>query len=87
MKLLALIPVLLLTGCLSTPVKVTFPDIPEDLKTSCPDLKEIEQGETKLSKVVSVISENYGTYHECKIKADAWLEWYKTQKQIMDSVK
>ena len=45
MKLLALIPVLLLTGCLSTPVKVTFPDIPEDLRTACPDLKEIEQGE------------------------------------------
>lgn len=88
-KLLLLIPtVFMLAGCLSTaPVKRNFPEIPEELKVSCPDLKTIEKGTTQLSKVITVVTENYSQYHECKVKVDAWMEWYKTQKQIFDSVK
>jgi hypothetical protein len=86
-KLLMLLPVVLLAGCLGTaPVKRNFPEIPEELKTSCPDLKTIEAGTTQLSKVITVVTDNYATYHECKVKVDAWMEWYKTQKQIFDSV-
>ena len=42
-QLLALIPVLLLTSCAVThvPVKRTFPDVPEELKQACPDLKMV----------------------------------------------
>jgi hypothetical protein len=86
MKLLLIVPVLLLTGCLATPVQRSFPAVPEELKVACPDLMLLEQT-TKLSEVVSVVSKNYGQYQECQIKVDTWIEWYKTQKQIFESVK
>lgn len=87
-KLLLFIPVLLLTGCLtSTPVKRNFPEVPEELKVACPDLIQLDPKTSKLSEVVSTVSKNYGQYQECQIKVDAWVEWYKTQKQIFDSVK
>ena len=85
-KLFLLIPVLLLSGCLATPVKRTFPDVPEDLKVACPDLAMLEPT-TKLSEVVSVVVKNYGQYQQCQIKVDTWIEWYKTQKEIFESVK
>jgi len=85
-RLLLLIPVVLLAGCLATPVKRNFPEVPKELMEACPDLKTVEQTE-KLSEVLKVVVDNYGQYHECKIKVDTWMEWYKTQKQIFDSVK
>lgn len=85
-KLIILIPMLLLTGCLTTPVKRNFPEVPKELMESCPDLKTVEQTE-KLSDVLTVVVNNYGQYHECKIKVDTWVEWYNTQKQVFDSVK
>ena len=86
MKLLLIVPVLLLTGCLSTPVQRSFPEVPEELKVACPDLMLLEPT-TKLSEVVSVVAKNYGQYQECQIKVDTWIEWYKTQKQIFESIK
>jgi hypothetical protein len=86
MKLLLIVPVLLLAGCLATPVQRSFPEVPEELKVACPDLMLLEPT-TKLSEVVSVVSKNYGQYQECQIKVDTWIEWYKTQKQIFESVK
>ena len=85
-RLLLLIPIVLLAGCLATPVKRNFPEVPKELMEACPDLKTVEQTE-KLSEVLKVVVDNYGQYHECKIKVDTWVEWYKTQKQIFDSVK
>jgi hypothetical protein len=85
-RLLLLIPIVLLAGCLVTPVKRNFPEVPKELMEACPDLKNVEQTE-KLSEVLKVVVDNYGQYHECKIKVDTWMEWYKTQKQIFDSVK
>jgi hypothetical protein len=86
MKLLLIVPVLLLAGCLATPVQRSFPEVPEELKVACPDLNLLEPT-TKLSEVVSVVTKNYGQYQECQIKVDAWIEWYKTQKEIFESVK
>lgn len=86
-RLLLLVPVLLLTGCLvSTPVKRNFPEVPKELMEACPDLKKTEPTE-KLSEVLKIVVDNYGQYHECKIKVDTWAEWYKTQKDIFESVK
>jgi hypothetical protein len=85
-RLLLLIPVVLLAGCLVTPVKRNFPEVPKELMEVCPDLKQTEQTE-KLSEVLKVVTQNYSQYHECRIKVDTWMEWYKTQKQIFDSVK
>jgi hypothetical protein len=86
MKLLLIVPVLLLAGCLTTPVQRSFPEVPEELKVACPDLNLLEPT-TKLSEVVSVVTKNYGQYQECQIKVDTWIEWYKTQKEIFESVK
>ena len=86
MKYLSLLIALLLTGCLTVPVKQSFPEIPEELKVSCPDLNQVENTE-KLSVVLDVVVKNYTEYHECRVKVDAWIEWYKTQKQIYESVK
>lgn len=86
-RILYLIPVLFLVGCLNTPVKRTFPNVPEDLLKACPDLELIKPDTDKLSDVLLVVTDNYGEYHQCRIKVDAWIEWYKTQKIIFDSVK
>lgn len=87
MRIAILLVPLLLAGCLSTPVKRNFPDVPADMKIACPALKEVDPTTTKLSDVVSTVSENYGTYQECKIKVDIWLEWYSSQREIFNSVK
>jgi hypothetical protein len=88
MKQISLILVpFLLSACLATPVKRTFPDIPEDLKTACPDLAQMDLNTNKLSEVVKTVTVNYSTYHECKIRVDAWMEWYKTQKSIFEEVR
>ena len=87
-KLSFLLPVFLLTGCLkSIPVKMEFPDAPAEIKQACPDLQQTDEKETKLSKVIEIVADNYSTYHECKLKVDAWIEWHKQQKQISDSIK
>ena len=86
-KLLVILPVILLSGCLMTaPVKQTFPEVPQELMQACPDLKQTDDT-TKLSEVIKVVTENYSEYHECKAKVDTWIEWYKTQKTIFESIK
>lgn len=87
MKYFIVMPlVVLLVACSAVPVERKFPEVPAELMTNCPDLKQTPQTE-KLSEVLNVVVENYGQYHECRLKADTWVEWYKTQKQIFDSVK
>jgi len=87
-KLLLVCVIFALAGCAtSVPVTMNFPQVPEELKVSCPDLKTIPEGTTKLSEVVSNVSENYGQYHECRIKIDAWTQWYNSQKKIFESIK
>jgi hypothetical protein len=87
-KLLVLIPFILLTGCLEdVPVKPVWPDIPDSLKTSCPDLKQVDPNTAKMSDVIDVVVDNYSQYYECQVKVDAWLEWYQAQKKIYEDVK
>jgi hypothetical protein len=87
-KLFSVCAFFALTGCAtSIPVTMNFPQVPEELKVSCPDLKTIPEGTTKLSEVVSVVTVNYGQYQECKIKIDAWTQWYNSQKKIFESIK
>lgn len=82
-----LLLVLLLTGCSTTvPVTAKFPEAPEILLQSCPTLKPLDQ-EVKLSDVAKNITYNYTIYYECAIKNDAWIEWYRSQKKIFESVK
>jgi len=86
-RLLVLLPIVLLTGCLQTvPVKMSFPQVPEDLKVACPDLQQLDPETKKLSEVVTVVTKNYGQYQECQVKVDAWVQWYNTQKKIFEDI-
>jgi hypothetical protein len=55
--------------------------------TACPELSTVAADTEQLSEVLKVVTENYGQYHECRIKVDLWMEWYKTQRDIFNSVK
>jgi len=77
-----------LTGCVATvPVKRNFPNVPESLKSPCTELEIIDTRTSKLSAVITIVTDNYGKYQECRIKSDAWIEWYNTQKAIFEEVK
>jgi hypothetical protein len=87
MKNIILASLIFLTGCSATvPVKRNFPSVPEELLVSCTELKEVPET-IKLSEVISVVVDNYGQYHQCAIKSEGWIEWYKSQKEIFESVK
>jgi len=90
MKRLALVLPFLLCGCLATTpvsVKQPWPEVPNELKEACPDLKKVDDSTTKLSEVLEVVTDNYAEYKECKLKVDNWIEWYNTQKKIYECVK
>jgi hypothetical protein len=83
-----LLILLLLTGCSTTvPVARKFPEIPDVMMVTCPPLTQIKEGTTKLSEVITVVTDNYFEYHKCSDKNDLWIEWYKLQKQNFDQVK
>ena len=83
-----LLILLLLAGCSTTvPVARKFPEIPDSFKDACPPLTQIKQDTTKLSEVITVVTDNYMEYHKCSDKVDMWIEWYSLQKEIFDSVK
>jgi len=88
-KILILFFVLILSGCVTTQtnVQMTFPEVPDDLMKACPDLKTVDTSTDKLSDVLPVIVNNYGTYYECKVKVDTWIEWYNKQKEISATIK
>ena len=84
----SLLLALLLTGCSAlVPVKANFPEMPSELAVDCPDLEKLPADTKKLSEVVGNVSKNYGTYYECQARKEAWVEWYKAQRQIFESVK
>lgn len=79
---------LLLTGCSTlVPVKAKFPELPSELAIECPNLEKLPADTKKLSDVISNVSQNYSTYYECQARKEAWVEWYKSQKQIYETVK
>ena len=87
MRFLILIAPILLTGCLfkqPVPVKQVWPDVPKELLEACPDLKNVEPNSAKLSDIITVVSDNYATYYECKAKVDDWIVWYNGQKKIYE---
>lgn len=87
MRVLILLAPILLTGCLfkqPVPVKQIWPDVPKELLEACPDLKNVEPNSTKLSDIITVVSDNYATYYECKSKVDDWIVWYNGQKKIYE---
>jgi hypothetical protein len=83
-----LIPLLLLAGCSTTvPVVMKFPDAPAELTQLCENLEKVPADTKQLSVTSETVVRNYGRYHKCSDKVEAWVEWHKTQKQIYESVK
>lgn len=73
------------SGCTTAvPVTAKFPNAPgESALQSCPDLKKLNES-TVLSNIAETVADNYGTYYECSVKTDTWIEWYTKQKQIFE---
>lgn len=83
----AILIALLVSGCTHVPIKQQFPEIPPSLQAKCPQLQLVPEDTQKLSEVLKVVTSNYGQYHECSIRVDTWLQWYKEQREIFNSVK
>lgn len=87
MKFLMLLPLMFLSGCLSIfPVKPKFPEVPSELLEKCKPLKTMEEKETTFSELSKTIVINYNQYHECSIKNETWIEWYRSQKKIYEEI-
>jgi hypothetical protein len=88
MKYLVILLLLCVTAC-STPVPVVppFPETPDSLRQSCPDLKTVDATTTKLSDILDTVTTNYHQYYDCKSQVDDWIEWYNTQKSIYGKIK
>jgi phage FluMu protein Com len=85
-KYLAPLLLILIAGCSTVvPVTVKFPDAPDRIKVKCPQLKTLNE-DAKLSDIAKTVTENYTTYYECAVKHDAWIEWYETQKIILEKL-
>ena len=83
MKQLIILVTALLVGC-ATPVKMKFPEAPEELTKTCGDLALVKQDDHQFSNFLNVVVDNYGVYYECKIQADAWKRWYDEQRKIFN---
>ena len=82
--IICIILAFLATGCSTVvPVTAKFPEVPERLLVRCPQLEKLGN-EPKLSDVSKTVTINYTTYYECAVKHDAFVEWYKIQKDIFD---
>ena len=87
-RLVLLLPIVLLTGCLATaPVVHKWPEVPKELLESCPDLKTLEPDNTKLSTIIETVTDNYQQYYNCKDSVDSWIMWYKGQQDIWKTLK
>ena len=87
MKYAVLLAVLLSACSTVVPVAVRFPEPPgRGAVTPCPALQKLKD-DAKLSDVANTVTVNYGTYYECAVKTDAWIEWYQKQKIIFDKLK
>lgn len=87
MKFLLMVSVLLLSACTTAvPITVKFPDAPPTLQETCPNLQQTADTD-KLSDVMAIVVANYGLYHECQLKVEAWQEWHKKQQEIFETLK
>ena len=88
MKYALLLTAVLLTGCSTVvPVTAKFPDPPgKNAMERCPNLQKLKD-DPALSDVARTVTINYGTYYECAVKTDAWIEWYQKQQQIFNNIK
>lgn len=88
MRGLLLASLLLLTGCATTvPVTMSFPELPDALTKPCDRLEPLPEGKRELSDLLENTTDNYAKAKECNAKANAWREWYDTQRKIFEEIK
>jgi hypothetical protein len=89
--LISLFLIFNLSGCGLIQYFNLKPEFPEqadkNLLEPCPDLKQIEGNQVAITDLLAKIVENYQLYHQCSIKNDGWVNWYKTQKSIYEGKK
>lgn len=87
MRYFILLAAVVLAGCShsgSGLVKQSWPDVPEDLVQTCPDLAQVDSSTHKLSDLLQTVTDNYSSYYDCKSKVDDWIVWYNGQKKIYE---
>lgn len=85
MKLLLLAFILSFTACSTVvPVKIPFPEQPQELREQCPQLKPAVS--TDVTEFTKTVVENYEQYHNCQAKVTAWQTWYQQQKQLYEEL-
>lgn len=84
MKYLLVLLSFVIAGCTTIPARPKWPDSPE--VGLCELLAEAKSSE-KLSDLLMTVTSNYGRYHECAARVDAWETWYKEQKRIYNESK
>lgn len=87
MKYLLIAMVSMLTACSNVPVIAKFPNVPPALLEKCPPLQKVDKESPSIVDLTGTVVNNYTTYHECAVKSESWIEWYKTQKKIYENVK
>jgi len=87
MRYLILAFAVLLTGCVTAPVVIKFPEVPEALMQKCEELEKVPANTKQLSTTAEVVVRNYSKYHVCRIKVEEWQEWYNANKKIYESIK
>lgn len=74
----------LLAGCQTVVVSPQWPAAPA--VGTCPNLDSAAASE-QLSDLLNTVVLNYEKYHNCRATAEAWEQWYNTQKQIHETEK
>ena len=75
-----------IVGCTTAPVKIKFPEVPQELLVPCPPLAQVNPADHQLSSLLEVVMANYAQYYECKNRADGWQQWYDNQRKIYESI-
>ena len=83
---LLIISLVSLVGCSTVPVKIKFPEVPQELQEPCPPLAQVNPADHQLSSLLEVVTANYAQYYECKNRADGWTQWYDNQRKIYESI-
>lgn len=86
MKYLIVASLFLLTGCITVPVKHSFPKPPDNVIERCPDLAQLAADEDRLSELLKVVTKNYSTYHDCAARHDLLVKWLNDQRALHDEV-
>lgn len=79
---ISLICSLTLIGCTPIPVRVDFPEPPNELTQLCPDLEKVQGNQVEITDFLTSVVKNYSLYHNCSLKVETWNKWYEEVKKI-----